>query len=90
MLKQLIKKEHLLTAFFLVLAVVLYASYHGKENRTDINKLSIILVTVGARRILMGPRLDAVKNQMNPPIVAIPTYNPIIKYLINNKRSIIK
>ncbi len=60
MLKQLIKEEHLQTAFFLVLAVVLDASYHGKENRTDINELSIILVAVGARRILMSPRLDAV------------------------------
>ena len=60
MLKQLIKKEHLLTAFFLVLAVVLDASYHGKEDRTDINELGIVLMTVGARRILMSPRLDAV------------------------------
>ena len=60
MLKQLIKKEHLLTAFFLVLAVVLDASYHGKEDRTDINELGIVLMTVGARRILMGPRLDTV------------------------------
>ena len=45
----------------MIFAGVLYAFYHAHKDRTYIYELSLLLVTVRARRVFLCPVCDAVR-----------------------------